>query len=178
VGDGQLYGIEVEFRKSLGFLSYSMNNLFLSGNVTLVQSSIEMTDREYNARKGYEKEGESIDNKREMAGQAPYMINAGLSYENSANGIDGGLFYNVNGPTLTVVGGGLFPDVFSEPFHSLNFNINKAIGKERKSTLTFNVSNILNDVRENFFNAYNAERQYYTRFGPGVSLSLGIKFNL
>lgn len=178
VGDGQLYGIEVEFRKSLGFLSHSMNNLFLSGNVTLVQSSIEMTDREYNARKGYEKEGESIDNKREMAGQAPYMINFGLSYENNSNGIDGGFFYNVNGPTLTVVGGGLFPDVFSEPFHSLNFNMNKAIGKERKSTLTFNVSNILNDVRENFFNAYNAERQYYSRFGPGVSVSFGIRFNL
>lgn len=178
VGDGMVLGLEVEFRKSLGFIATPLQKFYVAGNVTYVQSQIEMTDTEFNARKGYQKDGETINNTREMAGQAPYLINVGLSYENSEQAFDGGFFYNVNGSTLTVVGGGLFPDVYSEPFHSLNFNLNKALGKARKATLTFNVSNILNDLKENFYQGYNAERQYYTRFNPGTSFKVGLRYQL
>jgi len=178
VGTGTVLGAEVEFRKSFGFISPAIKKLFIGGNLTFVKSAIDMTDTEFNARKSYEKEGETVTDTREMAGQAPYIINVGLSYEDSDSGIDGGLFYNVNGPTLTVVGGGLFPDVFSDPFHGLNFNLNKSIGKAKKATATFNVSNILNDLKENFYNAYNAERQYYSRFNPGVSFKVGLKYQL
>jgi outer membrane receptor protein involved in Fe transport len=177
VGNGMVLGAELEFKQSLRLINPRLKNVYFSGNITVVESSIEMTSTEFNARKGYEKEGETIEDTRQMAGQAPYMINAGISYEN-ANGIDGGLFYNVNGPTLTVVGGGLFPDVYSEPFHSLNFNINKSFGKDRRTLVTFNVSNILNDKRENFFTGYNADRQYYSRFNPGTSFKIGLKYQL
>ena len=178
VGDGSIMGIELEFRKSLDFVAMPLRNFYFSGNLTFVKSEIEMTEQEYNARKSYEKNGETIGRTREMAGQAPYIINVGLSYENSELGFDGGLFYNVNGPTLTVVGGSLFPDVYSDPFNSLNFNVNKTVGRAKKSTFTFNVSNILNDVRENFYTSFNAERQYYSRLNPGTSISIGFKYSL
>nr|HPH45620.1 TonB-dependent receptor [Chryseolinea sp.] len=178
VGDGTVLGVEVEVRKSLDFVSPNLKQLFISGNVTLVKSSIQMTDTEYNSRKGYEKAGEEVDDKREMAGQSPYSINLGLSYENADIGLDGGFFYNVNGPTLTVVGGGLFPDVYSEPFHSLNFNVNKQLGKEERASINFSISNILNDVKENFYVGYNAKDQYYSRFNPGTSISIGLRYNL
>jgi hypothetical protein len=113
-----------------------------------------------------------------MSGQAPYMINLGLSYENNEAGIDGGLFYNVNGRTLTVVGGGLFPDVYYDPFHSLNLNMNKTFGKNKKSVFSFSVNNILGDVKENFFTGFRAENQYYTRFDPGTSFSFGFKYGI
>jgi hypothetical protein len=178
VGTGTLLGAEIEFRKSLGLFTYALQKFFVGGNLTFVKSTIDMTDTEFNARKGYQKDGETIDDTRQMAGQAPYIINVGLSYEDSNAGIDGGLFYNMNGPTLTVVGGGLFPDVYAEPFNSLNFNINKGLGKERKSTLTFSVSNILNDLRESFYTGFEAERQYYNRFNPGISFKVGLKYQL
>lgn len=178
VGDGTVLGVELEFRKSLDIISLPLRNFYMSGNLTFIRSTIELSNTEYTARKDYEKNGETISKTREMAGQAPYIINVGLSYENSEIGFDGGLFYNVNGPTLTVVGGSIFPDVYSDPFNSLNFNINKTLGKEKKSTLTFNVSNILNDVRENFYTAYKAERQYYSRLNPGTSISVGFKYSL
>ena len=178
VGDGSVLGTEVEFKKSLGFLAPQVTNFFLGGNLTIVKSSLEMADREYNARKGYEKDGQTIERTRQMSGQAPYMVNMGLSYENSELGFDGGLFYNVNGPTLVVVGGGLFPDVFSEPFHSLNFNLNKGLGlPQKKFTLTVNVSNILADVKENFYKGYKAQKQYYSKFNPGTSFGFGIKYS-
>ncbi len=178
VGTGTLIGAEIEFRKSLGLFSWALQKFFVGGNLTFVQSTIDMTDTEFNARKGYQKDGETIEDTRQMAGQAPYIINVGLSYEDSNAGIDGGLFYNMNGPTLTVVGGGLFPDVYSEPFNSLNFNFNKGLGKERRSTLTFNVTNILNDLKESFYTGFEAERQYYNRFNPGISFKVGLKYQL
>jgi outer membrane receptor protein involved in Fe transport len=178
VGDASVLGVEVEFKKSFGFIIPRMKNFFIGGNVTIVESSLEMSDTEYNARKGYEKDGETIDRTREMSGQAPYMVNLGLSYEDPDLGFDGGLFYNVNGPTLTVVGGGLFPDVYSEPFHSLNFNMNKGIGKQKKVTLTISASNILADEKEHFYTSYNAQKQYYTKFNPGRSFGFGFKYNL
>ena len=178
VGNGTVWGAEVEVRKSLGFVAVRLDNFFISGNVTVVKSFIDMTDTEFGSRKDYEKDGETLKNTRDMAGQAPYMINLGLSYENKENAFEGGFYYNVNGSTLTVVGGGLFPDVYSDPFHSLNFNLNKGIGKEKKATLTLGISNILNDDRENFFTGFNAERQYYSKLNPGTSFSFGFKYNL
>lgn len=178
VGDGQILGAEFEFRKSLDFAGPVFRKLFASGNLTFVDSRIDMTDQEYNVRKAYQKNGQDLKRTREMAGQAPYIINVGLSYEDPENGFDGGLFYNVNGPTLTVVGGGLFPDVYAEPFNSLNFNLSKSFGPDKKTSVTFNVSNILNDVRENFFVGFNAQDQYYSRLNPGRSISLGLKYNL
>jgi outer membrane receptor protein involved in Fe transport len=178
VGDGSIIGVELEARKSLAFIFPNFQNFFVSGNLTVVKSAIEMTDLEFNSRKGYQKSGETIDRTRDMAGQAPYIINVGLSYEDVDRGWDGGIFYNVSGPTLTVVGGGLYPDVYAEPFHSLNFNLNKEFGKNRRTAVTISVSNILGDVRESVFTGYKADDQYYTRLDPGTSFSVGLKYNL
>ena len=125
VGDGQLFGIELEVRKNLGFISGSLENFSVVGNVTFVESQIDMTDREFNARKEFERTGETIENTREMQGQAPYVINAGITYSGLGNGWEAGAFYNVKGRTLEVVGVGLYSDVYTVPFHSLNVSVSK-----------------------------------------------------
>ncbi len=174
VGDGQLYGVELEFRKDLDFISPAWKNFNLSGNFTFVESQIEMTDAEYNSRKSYEKTGEDIDDKREMAGQSPYVINGGLTYGSTGAGIGAGLFYNVKGPTLSIVGGGLFPDIYMKPFHSLNFTINKKIGKEQNTMIEFKVSNILDSQTESYYESFGAEDQSYYSISPGRSFGVGV----
>jgi hypothetical protein len=176
VGNGELFGMEFEFRKSLSFISNRLENFSVNGNVTYVESSLEMSDEEFNNRKEFEKFEQNIENTRNMAGQAPYVINAGLSYNNPDKALDAGFFYNVKGRTLIVVGSGYFPDVYSEPFHSLNFNLNKAFGSERKAEVNFSVSNILNDVREEFFTAFRAEDQIFQRWSPGVEIGVGFSY--
>lgn len=177
VGDGQLYGLEFELRKELGFVSQSLSRMLFIGNVTLVKSQIQMTDLEFNSRKGYEKEGQNITNTRDMAGQSPYVINMGLSYSNPKVGLNTGLFYNVKGPTLYIVGIGLYPDVYSQPFHSLNFSFNKSIGKSGKTTIDFKVANLLNDRLEKFYTSYGADDQIFDSINPGRAISLGISHN-
>ncbi len=177
VGDGQLYGLEFEIRKDMGFIASSLKSLSFSGNLTLAHSEIEMTEAEFNARKAYEKNGETVEQFRVMAGQSPYVINAGLTYSMAEYGMETGLFYNVKGSTLTIVGGGLFPDIYVEPFHSLNFSINKKLGEAGKTMIDLKVSNLLGEKFNEVYKSYEAENQPYEVYNPGRSFSLGISYN-
>jgi outer membrane receptor protein involved in Fe transport len=178
VGDGRLYGFEFEFRKDLGFISEPLSKLNLNGNFTYVESFIDMTDVEYNARKLYERTGQTVSNERQMAGQAPYVINAGIGYSDSDKGLDIGLYYNVKGPTLYIVGIGLYSDVYAEPFHNLDFGVNKKLGEEGKTVVDFKVNNILADRVESFFQSYRAQEQVFSSYNPGRTFSIGIRQNL
>lgn len=179
VGNGLVYGLEFELRKSLNFISESMRNWAVSSNLTFVNSQITMTDLEFDLRfaSAFLKDGEQPSRTRQMAGQAPYIINAGLSYDDNDNGFDAGLYYNVKGPTLTIVAFGVNPDVYSEPFHSLNFSLNKSFGEERRTSVSFQVSNILNDDLEQFFTGYGGEQEYFEFFSPGTTISLGLNYS-
>lgn len=174
VGDGRLFGVEFEFRKNLDFLSPSLEKFNFSGNVTFVQSFIDMAPAEFNSRKNFERSGETIDDEREMAGQAPYVINAGLTYSDVESGWEAGMFYNVKGETLEIVGIGLYSDIFFQPFHSLSFSVNKKIGPNRRTVIDFKVSNILNDVRESLYESFGADPRVFTSLNPGRSFSLGL----
>ena len=174
VGQGSVLGMEFELIKNLGFIAAALHNFTLNANMTIVQSAIDMTDNEFNSRKGFERTGETIDNTRPMAGQAPYFINAGLVYSSNDLGMDIGLFYNVKGPTLALVGLGLVPDVYMEPFHSLNFSLFKALSE--KATIDFKVANMLNDNIDQVYKSFGAEDEFFTSLNPGVSFSLGISY--
>ena len=175
VGDGSLYGIEVEFKKNLGFMSPKLEKMKANANVTLVQSQIEMSDQEYTQRKAYERTGETITRERTMAGQSPFVINGGLTYKLDSAQMNFGIFYNVKGPTLFIVGGGLFPDVYSDPFHSLGFSVNKKFGKEGRTSIDLKASNILNDNKYFYYSSFQAENQVFSLMNPGMSFSLGFK---
>jgi hypothetical protein len=177
VGNGTLIGAEFELRKNLAIFSESLKNISFSGNFTYTYSRIDMTDAEYFARKGTEKAGQTIERTRAMAGQAPFLVNAGLSYDKPEKGISAGVFYNVKGRTLEIVGGNLAPDIYTEPFHSLNVTVNKRFGKDEKSSLNIKISNLLNDRRESFFQAYEASQQVFTSLAPGTAVSIGYTYS-
>lgn len=178
VGNGKVYGIEVELRKNLGFVSSVLEEFSLNTNVTVTESSIEMSNTEYQARLTKARDGETIKNTRSMAGQAPYIVNAGLSYKGEKNGLDVGVFYNVQGETLAYVGISDRPDVYAVPFHSVNMSINKSFGVEEKLQLGLTVANMLNDNRELVYKSFNASNQYFSKLSPGSSFNLkvGYKF--
>lgn len=182
VGDGQVAGLEFEMRKNLGIFSKRIENFVFSTNITFTRSRIKLSDTELAARLKDARTGEKIDEYREMAGQAPFIINAGLSYDGSDKGFlksfEAGLFYNVQGPILDVVGTAGIPDVYSKSFNSLNLNINKTFGESKKLQLGLKVENILGDVKESVFQSFNSSDQFYTYMNQGRSfqLRIGYKF--
>ena len=118
-----------------------------------------------------------------MAGQAPYVINAGLIYnpkkkEGVLDKFEMAVFYNVQGPTLYFVGIVDRPDVYTVPFHSLNLSINKKFGKENQFDCSLRVNNLLNDATEQVYRSYGAEDQFFTQIKPGILTSLKLTWNL
>ena len=136
-----------------------------------------MNETELNLRRSSEPDRE-IDDFRVLQGQSPYLINAGINYTNSGNGIQSALYYNVQGSTLEVVGVGFIPDVYTAPFNSLNFNFSKSFGPNKNQSVTFRIINLLDDARESRYEYFGDNSFLFSLFKPGRDFSIGysIKF--
>lgn len=176
LGNASVYGVEFEVRQRLGFITEGLNNLKFNANVSIIKSELTMSDAEFQSRQLAARDGERIERERDLQGQAPYLINVGFDYNNPDLGLQTGLFFNVQGETLEVVGIGLVPDVYTKPFNSLNFTFNKAFGEKRNSSIDFKVSNILNSVRQSDYVSFGAEDQIFSLREPGTEISLGYTY--
>ena len=176
LGAAKVYGLEFEFRKSLGFVLEGLKDLKFNVNASYINSELTMNIDEYNRRVLAARDGESIKKTRDLQGQSPYLINSGLNYNNSDIGLQTGLFFNVQGKTLEVVGTGIVPDVYTKPFSSLNFTFNKSFGEDKKSTIDVKVSNILNSKRESVYESYKTTAQTFSRYQPGTEISIGYSY--
>jgi len=176
LGNAEVYGIEVEFRKRLGFIAESLDNLKVNFNMSLIESSLTMFEAEFNRRQLAAREGQTIERERELQGQSPYLINGGLDYTNDDLGLQTGLFYNVQGETLEVVGTGIVPDVFTQPFHSLNYKLRKTFGKDDNSAISFKVENILDDERESFYRSFGNQSEIFSVRQPYRTFSLNYSY--
>jgi hypothetical protein len=181
VGDGQVIGGELEVRLGLGFISEKVKDFSFIANVTVTDSRIQFSATEKQSRIANAREGEEIKDYRKMAGQAPYVVNAGFSYNGGQagfwKGLEVGVFYNVQGSTLIYVGMVDRPDVYTVPFHSLNFNANKKFGKDGKWNVGLKISNLLNDKKEEIYKSFEAENQYFSRLTIGTTTSLKVGYS-
>ena len=181
VGNGQVLGAELELRLTLDFISKKAKNYSFISNLTVTDSRIEFSKTEYDSRVENAREGQKINTYRRMAGQAPYIINAGFAYNGGETkfwkGFEAGVYYNVQGQTLLFAGIADRPDVYTVPFHSVNLNINKRFGKDQKMSLGLKVTNLLNDKREEVYKAYEADVQYFSRLTIGSTTSLKFSYS-
>lgn len=171
-----VFGVEFEARKNFGFISESLNDLSINLNISVIDSKIEMAkgeDQEFETRQVFARDGETIDDTRQLQGQSPYLINVGLNYNNRESGFESGVFYNVQGKTLEIIGFGQNADVFVQPFNSLNFNISKAFGEEQRSKISFKGNNLLADTRESLYESFGGITNRSSFRDPGLSFSLG-----
>jgi outer membrane receptor protein involved in Fe transport len=107
---GEVYGVEFEWLKSLGFIAGFMDPFFLQGNLTLQDSELTagtQADAPTNP-------------KRKLAGASDYVANVMLGYDSPNGHYTGSLIYNVFGERLYVAGRNGAPDGFEQPFQSLD----------------------------------------------------------
>ena len=174
--NANVFGIELEVRQKLSNWIAGLRNFNLNFNGSYIISDEKYSEDELKLRTLGLRDGETLGTSRPLQGQSPYLINAGLDYNNTDKGIRGGFYYNVQGKTLEVVGDGFYPDVFTMPFHSLNFNFTKQF--KNNTSLTLRVRNLLDDERESLFEGYGETTEYFRLRHIGRSFSLGysIKF--
>jgi TonB-dependent receptor len=131
------YGIEVDIRKRLYELSgmdnmlHYLRNFTLVINASLIKSEITNNDPT---------EREKVRNIQE---QSPYLINAGIFYQQDSLGISASLLYNRIGERIAYVGDINNPHIYEMPFNSLDFTFDMRINKY--ITFKGGIKNILDD---------------------------------
>ena len=173
LGSAKVYGAEFEIRKPLNIISDDVRKWRFSLNASLIKSSLEMFEDEYNNRLNAARDGESISRTRDLQGQSPFLINSNIEFLNEETGFQYGLFYNVQGRTLEVVGTGIVPDVYTIPFHSLNFNLKKFLDDDGKSSISLKAKNILNSKKESVYESFNIADEIWTSRIQGTEISIG-----
>lgn len=176
LGNAKVYGVELELRQNLGFITDGLRNLKFKANASLIESELEMAETEYQRRLLAARDGQTIDRRRQLQGQSPFLLNLGFDYSNDSLGLRSGLFYNVQGKALEVVGTGIVPDVYTQPFNSLNFTLNKEFGVNKKSSIDLKLTNILGDKRESDYESFNTNNQTFSLRNPGTEISLGYSY--
>lgn len=175
LGSAVVYGAEFEIRRNFGFLGDNFEDFGFIFNTSIINSELTMSEAELEARRLSLRDGEKLEDKRELQGQSPYLINFGLNYANE-NGWQANMYYNVQGKTLQVVGTGSIPDAYTMPFHSLDFILNKSFGKNMNSNINFSVKNILGQDREVKYQSFKAQDQIFSRLSPGRGFTLGYTY--
>ncbi|MFT4833743.1 MAG: hypothetical protein ACI8WP_000498 [Flavobacteriaceae bacterium] len=179
IGDASVLGTEIELRQSLGLFSPKLSPFMLSTNVTILNSRIDMNKEEYESRITNAREGQKVDDFRALQGQAPYIINAGIAYDGKDDGLEIGLYYNVQGATLVYTGIADRPDIYSVPFHSLNFTANRNFGKDEKFQISLKATNILGDKQEQIYKSYkNTGNDYFQSLNPGIRFSATLRYSI
>lgn len=127
------YGIEIEGRKNLGFLSKSLSDFAVNGNLTFINSKVDLAGTESGTK----------ELERRLQGQAPFTINLGLYYENYDLGTSINLSYNRSGDRISEVGRSGFKDVFEKGRNLLDFSASKKLFQNFE--MRFTVRDILNE---------------------------------
>lgn len=170
-GIAHVFGAEFELKKALG------EGPFILGlNTSLVQSRVDLHSvvvdnegrTEYEVRSENLRDGEEQLDYRQMAGQAPYSVNSSISYAPLESNTNFSLAYNMQGEALSIIGSGRVPDVYTQPFNSLNFNLTHSFGLEENSSLTIGVRNILNQSNTLLYKSYGAPSEIFTNYNEGV----------
>ncbi|AHG89427.1 TonB-dependent receptor [Gemmatirosa kalamazoonensis] len=108
------YGVELEARKGLGFLGAPLRPFSGFANVTLMKSTITPGNTDISALTSAD---------RPMVGQAPYVVNTGLSWATAGGGTSATLLYNVVGRAIAATGTKPTPDTYVQPRNMLDLSL-------------------------------------------------------
>lgn len=175
----EISGAEIEFRKNIFF--NLIHNLNLGLNASYLHSKAYIAGEELNSRLNNLRDNEKLiqsngEYYRQMQGQAPYIINLSLSYQNKDLGLQTGLYYNVQGETLSIVSMNSNPDIYTEPFNSLNFNLNKKINSH--FSLGISLRNILDQNKTMSTDSYGAKKEVFRSYSAGKFFGIKINYQI
>lgn len=116
------YGVELEARKRLGFISEPLARITAFMNATVMRSEIEIGSASIGASK--------VNDRRPMVGQSPYVVNAGLTYTSDSGASSGTILYNVFGKRIVSASEVPLPDVYELPRNQLDVALRFPVNSE------------------------------------------------
>lgn len=166
------FGIETEIRKSLSTL-LPQNKFFEKTGILLNAAYIYSIVNLGNETKGQNAQ-------RPLMGQSPYILNAGLYYQNTYTGLQANLVYNIIGKRIYVVGTYGTPNIYELPKNNLDLTISYKFSSTFK--LIFNISNLLNTVSHfmqdsNEDGKITTKDETITKYKTGRNINIGLSLN-
>jgi len=155
---GELTGIEVDFLTDFSFIHNDLSAIFLSGNVTLSDSSVELgindadgVDSLFEQQLKEALEADSVsnivtNNKRRLVGHSEWVANLQMGYDSTDGFHSTSVVYNVFGPRIIVPGTRGNEDAEEKSFHSLDLVYSYFPNFNTK--VNFKVKNILGQEKE------------------------------
>lgn len=178
INNAQNYGVELELRKRLNFIGDGafFNDLTIYTNLAYIKSKLD-----------FEGVNNVFDRDRALQGQSPYIINAGLGYNNTNAGLSANLLYNRIGQRISDVGFDGYGDIYENYRNVIDFQLSKQIIKG-KGELKLNINDLLNEAQIFYQNNGDMSKRSFdsgsdnimakTRYGTSFSLSFAYRFSL
>ncbi len=107
------YGVEVEARKHLGFLGQGLLPFAVHANGTVMHSRITIGGST----------ASRTNDQRAMVGQAPYVVNGGVTWTAPSGTASATVLYNVVGRRIVNAAEAPLPDVYERPRHLLDMSM-------------------------------------------------------
>lgn len=171
VPEADVYGIELEVRKSLKFITPALQDWRIGTNLSVLTSNSTIPEDELVTREIFFP-GEA--NERPFFGQSNFLINAFLNYYNRDIELDFTTSYNYFGDRLNFTGKAL-PDIYERGRHGLEVSIKKGFA-QNKYSIKLAGSNLLNPDYE-LFGSYNGQDYSYQRNQLGRTYTVSFTYN-
>jgi outer membrane receptor protein involved in Fe transport len=136
------FGVELEFRKKLDFVT-ALRNFTFQTNLSYIYNKVS---------------DPAVAIERPMQGQSPYLINAGLQYDLEKAGFSSTLLFNMIGRRILYVGSDVYPEIWEAPRPLFDLQIAKKILKD-KAEIKLNISDLLNQ-QANFYHDLDNSGKY------------------
>ncbi len=167
-----VYGVELEYRKNLGFINPILSNFKWGANLSYIYSEVDIDAEELSDIQAINPDASS---KRTFFNQSPYIINTNLAYSNSKNDIDATLSFNMFGDRLSIVGSQGTPDIFEQARPQLDFTISKKF-KENLS-VRLSARNLL-DPEYKLQSSFNGNDYVYSDYRIGRTISMSLSYTI
>jgi TonB dependent receptor/Carboxypeptidase regulatory-like domain/TonB-dependent Receptor Plug Domain len=152
------YGAEIELRKRLGTLAEALEPLSFFTNATIMQSEIRLP------------EDAATNPDRAMVGQAPYVLNAGLTWAGETGATSATVLYNIVGKRIFSASETPLPEIYEQARNVLDLSLR--FGLPGAFSAKLDVKNVLDEPYE--LTQGSVQREYY-RAGRVLSLGLSWK---
>ncbi len=158
-------GGEAELRFNFRRFAEPLSILTFEANFALVWSTVQLPQELAGAVRA----------ERPLYGQAPYVANLSLHLDDPASGLRASVVYNLAGPRLTDVGTRvgdvILPDIYRQPFHSLDVVLTWRVDEHLR--LRLKLQNLL--FQEELF--VQGEDFLVARSEPGMSGSMSVTYS-
>lgn len=164
-------GAEIEFRKSLDFISSRLADFSISTNFSYIYSRYKIPEDEIRSSTFIDSTYST--RTRPFQGQAPFIINFILSYDNNKAGLESALYFNVLGRSMAEIALFAAPDIYENARPTLNYKISKTFGKY--FSVSFAARNLINPYH-NRIQTHRGRDFYAERYRLGRTFVVGLGF--